>query len=183
MKMTHRNWIHAIGWFIGIFLGLIFFTATVAGAQTITTSPVNSSTETLQVSVGAQALGLGTAAAGTDAVAKVSIVTNLAARNDVILVPTANFKANFSGFQYNLPTSIFSKTNLSGLQLYTAAGVGPEENGSVTHVGFTLGGGANWLLANNVIVNIAEVRWMHAPGYGNGSGNVPVVSGGISLFF
>lgn len=158
---------------------VLAFACPLAYGQSITTSPVNS---TLQISVGAQALGLGTAAAGTDAVAKISVVNNLSLRNDTLLVPTANFKANFSGFQYNLPTSIFAKTNLSALQLYTVAELGPEANSSVTHVGFAAGGGANWLMANNVIVNIAEVRWMHAPGYSGGQ-NVPVVSGGVSLFF
>lgn len=160
----------------------ILFFAPVVAAQTVTTSPVNSTTETLQVSVGAQAIGLGTAAVGTDAVAKVSFKGNLSLRNDAILVPTANLKSNFTGFQYNLPTTIFAKTSLSALQAYVSAGVGPEENKAVTHVGFVAGGGANWLMANNVIVNIVEVRWMHAPGYSGGS-NVPVVSGGISLFF
>lgn len=162
---------------------LALLIAPVTFAQTVTTSPVNSTTETLQVSVGAQAVGLGTAAAGTDAIAKVSFAGNFSLRNDAILVPTASFKSDFAGFQYNLPTSIFAKTNLSALQAYVSAGMGPEENGSVTHVGFIAGGGANWLMANNVIVNLVEVRWMHAPGYNSGSGNVPVVSGGISLFF
>lgn len=171
--------------YFGIFVSAILlgFFAPMAHAQTITTSPVNSTTTTMQVSVGAQALGLGTAAMGTDAVAKISFVNNLSLRNDTILVPSVSFKANFSGFQYNLPTSIFAKTSLSSLQAYTAVGIGPEENGSVTHVGFAVGGGANWLMSNNVIVNIFELRWMHAPGYNSGTGNVPVVSGGVSLFF
>jgi hypothetical protein len=156
-------------------------------AQTTSPTPTPSSTQTLQVSIGAQALGFGTAAAGTDVVAKVSIVGSLALRSDNILVPSTNFQFYGAGFQYNIPMQFLAKTNFSSLQGYVSTSVGadrivPASGASSSHVGFLAGGGFNWQESNNVIVNIVEVRLMHAPGNPSGT-NVPVVSGGISLFF
>lgn len=166
-------------------LGLFGLLAIPALGQTITTSPVTSTT---QISIGVQAMGLGNSAVGTDATQKFAVVNSLSIRNDVLLVPTANFKANFSGFQLNLPNSILKNTNLSPIQFYVNAGVGPEADSGVTHVGFQAGGGATWLMANNVIVNLGEVDWMHAPGYvAPGSmtphANQVKASGGITLYF
>lgn len=177
-----------------LFLAFIFYMALAIGlraqAQTASPAPSNApgtSQSTVQVSVGAQALGLGTAAAGTDVVAKVSVVNSLALRSDNILVPSTNFQFYGAGLQYNLPMSFLAKTNFSSLQGYVSASVGadrivPASGPSASHVGFLAGGGFNWIKSNNMIVNIVEVRLMHAPGNPSGT-NVPVVSGGISLFF
>lgn len=183
LTLWHRfRFQHLIGWIVALFF---VFCPKITAAQTITTSPVNS---TMQISIGVQAMGVGTSAVGTDAVQKFAVVNSFSLRNDVILVPTANHKANYSGFQFNLPNSLLAKTNLAPIQFYLNVGVGPEANNNVTHVGAIAGGGATWLMANNVIVNLGEVDWMHAPGYTPpGSAvarpNQIKASGGVTLYF
>jgi hypothetical protein len=165
---------------------VVLLAVPLAWAQAPTPAPTPT-TSTLQISVGTQALGLGTSAAGTDVVAKVSIVGPLSLRSDNILVPSTDFQFYGGGFQYNVPTSFLAKTNFSALQGYVSASVGasrvvPATGPSTSHVGFLAGGGFNWLESNNMIVNIVEIRWMHAAGNPSGE-NVPVVSGGLSFFF
>ena len=141
---------------------------------------------TMQVSIGAAALD-GNGVPGTDIVAKASIAGALALRSDNILIPSTQFQFYGGGFQYNIPMSFLAKTNFSSLQGYVTASLGadrivPASGASQAHLSGLAGGGFNWQMSNNVIVNIVEVRWMHAPGNPSGA-NVPVVSGGFSLFF
>lgn len=171
-----------------LFVIAALFFVPFAYAQNPTPSPVpGGTTETMQISIGAQALGLGTATAGTDVVAKVQFKGALSLRSDNILVPSTNFQLYAGGIQYNLPTSFLAKTNFSSLQGYVSASIGadrivPASGPSQSHIAFLVGGGLNWQQSTNVIMNLVELRIMHAPGNPSGV-NVPVVSGGISLFF
>lgn len=166
-----------------LILFLLFGSATMAQ-----TAPATH-TQTLNISIGASALGLTNskqADAGTDIVLNFNLKGKLDLRSDNILSPGPGLQFYGGGFQYPLLESQLAKTNLKGLQPYVTGSVGIDRivpatptPPSQSHIGFLAGGGLNYKNSSGIVVNLVEVRYADFPGYGR----KPVVSGGLSYIF
>ena len=155
-------------------------------------TPPGTSTSTLQVSVGASALGLSgnnNAEAGTDVLATAVIWKSLTLRSDNILVPATSAAIFTGSVQYPF-SNLLAKTNFPELEPYLTCGAGvnrlsPAGAAAYTNLAVLCGGGLNYTPTGGVKVNLFEIRWLHSqvPVGSPFPRNAPVIAGGIQMFW
>lgn len=152
-------------------------------------TPQASVTSSVQVSIGAQALGLG---ATSDATPASEIITDIQFTKSVTLEsrvledPGADLQYYGGGFKLLLPASLLSKTALSSLAPYVDVSVGadrivPATGPSQSHIAFQMGGGLNWC-KGNLCTQLVEINYGRLPGLPSGASTV-LVGGGLSWAF